>query len=117
MIGIGAAAKLKIYYPLAACFPHTVIWCFLYDFGYGNMFVRAQKTASRLIKEEPERFYMPAGNGIVANQAEYDKVVFGKVPLEEIVAPKKENSDAACPISGESNSEGKCPFPWFSKKK
>ena len=33
---------------------------------YGNMQIRVQNEASRLMKEEPERFFMPEGNGMVS---------------------------------------------------
>ena len=41
---------------------------------YGNLFLRAQKEAARLIKEEPERFYMPEGNGLV-DESKYKQIL------------------------------------------
>lgn len=35
------------------------------------MQVRAQKEATRMIKEEPERFFLPSNSGIIS-QAEYN---------------------------------------------
>ena len=52
----------QVCFPL---FPFSAIIGFQYDMLYGNMQVRIQKEATRLMKEEPERFYMPQGNGIV----------------------------------------------------
>ena len=47
---------------------------FQYDMFYGDMHIRARKEAERLIKEEPERFFLPNGNGIL-NQQEYNKLI------------------------------------------
>ena len=41
---------------------------------YGNLMVRARKEAERMIREEPERFYLPEGSGII-EQKEYNKVL------------------------------------------
>ena len=49
-------------------------WCYQYDMFYGNLFRRAQKEAERLIKEEPERFFLPPGTGIV-EQKQYNKII------------------------------------------
>jgi hypothetical protein len=40
-------------------------FAFQYDLFYGNMQIRAQKEAERLIREEPGRFFLPEGNGIL----------------------------------------------------
>ena len=47
-------------------------WTFQYDMLYGNLFLRAQKEAARMIKEEPERFFMPEGNGIIDQKKYYE---------------------------------------------
>ena len=54
--------------------PMGTVWCFQYDMLYGNMTVRAQKEAARLIQEEPERFFLPANSGIIS-QREYNKLI------------------------------------------
>ena len=54
--------------------PVSFAWAFQYDMAYGDMMIRAQKDASRMIKEEPERFFMPQGNGMVS-QKEYNQIV------------------------------------------
>ena len=54
--------------------PITFIVSFQYDRLYGNLQLRVQKEAARMIKEEPERFFMPEGNGIVTRE-EYHKIV------------------------------------------
>ena len=41
---------------------------------YGNMHIRINHEASRLIREEPERFFMPEGNGMVTKQQYLDIV-------------------------------------------
>ena len=41
---------------------------------YGNLMVRARKEAERMIKEEPERFYLPEGSGII-EQKEYNRLL------------------------------------------
>ena len=45
--------------------PFSILWAFNYDLYYGNMQIRVQKEASRLIREEPERFFLPEGTGII----------------------------------------------------
>ena len=58
---------LKLHKPqiMAPLFPMAIAWTFQYDMYYGNLLLRAQKEASRQMKEEPERYFMPEGNGIV----------------------------------------------------
>ena len=41
---------------------------------YGTLFIRAQKEAERMLKEEPERFFLPEGAGII-EQKEYNKLM------------------------------------------
>ena len=41
---------------------------------YGTMMVRAQREAERLIKHEPERFFLPPNSGIIS-QKEYNKLI------------------------------------------
>ena len=41
---------------------------------YGNLQLRAQIEAARLLKEEPERFFMPEGS-LLIEQKEYNKIV------------------------------------------
>eukprot|EP00353_Schmidingerella_taraikaensis_P013379 CAMPEP_0185584376 /NCGR_PEP_ID=MMETSP0434-20130131/31855_1 /TAXON_ID=626734 ORGANISM="Favella taraikaensis, Strain Fe Narragansett Bay" /NCGR_SAMPLE_ID=MMETSP0434 /ASSEMBLY_ACC=CAM_ASM_000379 /LENGTH=39 /DNA_ID= /DNA_START= /DNA_END= /DNA_ORIENTATION= len=38
------------------------------------MMLRAQKSAAKTIREEPERFFLPEGTGIV-EQAKYNEIV------------------------------------------
>ena len=45
--------------------PLGVLWAFQYDMYYGNMQIRVQQEAARMIKEEPERFFLPEGTGII----------------------------------------------------
>ena len=45
--------------------PMSFSFAFQYDLFYGNMQIRAQKEAERLIREEPGRFFLPEGNGIL----------------------------------------------------
>ena len=59
---------------LGPLFPMAVGWCYQYDMMYGTMQLRAQKEAARLIKEEPERFFLPEGSGII-EQAEYNVLI------------------------------------------
>lgn len=40
-------------------------WCFQYDMLYGTMMRRAQVEAERLIRHEPERFFLPPNSGII----------------------------------------------------
>ena len=54
--------------------PLAILWTFNYDLYYGTMQIRIQKEASRLIKEEPERFFLPEGTGII-DQKGYNKIV------------------------------------------
>ena len=51
--------------PLGGMLVTGFAWTFQYDMFYGNLIVRAQKEAARLIKEEPERFFLPHGSGII----------------------------------------------------
>ena len=55
--------------------PISLLWAFQYDLFYGNLPLRAQKTAAALIAHEPERFNLPAGSGIVRDQAHYDEIM------------------------------------------
>ena len=48
--------------------PFSFIMAFQYDMLYGNMYIRATLEADRLIKEEPERFFMPNENGMMTQQ-------------------------------------------------
>jgi hypothetical protein len=41
-------------------------FAFQYDLFYGNMQIRAQKEAERLIREEPGRFFLQEWNGILS---------------------------------------------------
>ena len=45
--------------------PLSILWCFQYDMFYGNMMIRAQRTAAKTIQQEPERFFLPSNSGIV----------------------------------------------------
>ena len=58
-------------------FPMTVAWSFQYDMYYGNLMIRAQKEAARLIRDEPERFFLPEGSRII-DQADYNEKILGK---------------------------------------
>ena len=58
----------------APLFPFAFLAAFQYDMLYGNMQIRAQKEAARMIKEEPERFFMVEGNGMLSHQ-EYLKIM------------------------------------------
>ena len=64
LLPIGAI-KTKNPAMIVGLFPMSVGWTFQYDMLYGDMQVRARKEAARLIKEEPERFFLPEGNGIL----------------------------------------------------
>ena len=44
---------------MAPIVPLGVLWAFQYDLYYGNMQIRVQEEAARMIKEEPERFFLP----------------------------------------------------------
>jgi hypothetical protein len=50
--------------------PLLFVWGYQYDLYYGNMMFRVQKEAERVIREEPERFFMPEGN-LIMTQKEY----------------------------------------------
>ena len=69
-------AALKKHNPLllAPLFPLSLLWSFQYDMFYGNMQLRAQKEAARLIKEEPERFFLPKGS-LICEQSDYNEIV------------------------------------------
>ena len=54
--------------------PLSILWCFQYDMYYGSLMIRAQREASRTIKDEPERFFLPPGTGIV-EQAKYNEII------------------------------------------
>ena len=54
--------------------PISFVIAFQYDMLYGNMNIRVQREAARLIKEEPERFFLPEGNGFVTHK-EYKEFV------------------------------------------
>ena len=63
-----AAYKTKKPQLLISLLPMSCVVAFQYDMLYGNMHLRIQKEAARLIKEEPERFFMAEGNGLVTQQ-------------------------------------------------
>ena len=69
-----AAYKHKNPAALGVCLPTGIAWAFQYDMAYGTLMLRAQKEAAHTIKNEPERFFLPEGTGIV-NQKEYNKIV------------------------------------------
>ena len=69
-----AAYKNRSPKMLAPLIPMSFGWSFQYDMCYGNLNIRAQQEASRAIKEEPERFFLPQGTGIV-DQKEYNKIL------------------------------------------
>ena len=54
--------------------PLSIFWAFQYDMLYGNLMLRAQVEAARTIKEEPERYFLPTGTGIV-DQGKYNKII------------------------------------------
>ena len=68
--------------------PISILWAFQYDMLYGNLMLRAQVEASRTIKDEPERFFLPTGTGIV-EQAKYNRII-GK---DEGYKPKLNQED------------------------
>ena len=74
-----AAFKTKDPAKLFPFLPMSFLCAFQYDSLYGNMHMRIQHEAARLIREEPERFYMPRGNGLVTH-AEYKE--HAKVPAD-----------------------------------
>ena len=61
----------KLLVPLV---PMSFGWTFQFDMYYGNLLLRARKEASRMIKEEPERFFLPQGNGMI-DQTSYNKII------------------------------------------
>ena len=73
---IAPAAYHKTHNPavFAPFVPLSILWTFNYDLYYGNMQIRIQKEASRLMREEPERFFLPEGTGII-DQKGYNKIV------------------------------------------
>ena len=54
--------------------PFSIMWCYQYDMYYGNLVRRAQREAARTIQEEPERFFLPKGTGIV-DQPKYNTII------------------------------------------
>ncbi len=68
------AIKTRNHAAVSPMFITGLLWAFQYDMAYGNMMERAQKEASLLMQQEPERFFMPSGNGLVS-QEEYNKIV------------------------------------------
>ena len=52
---------------LAPLFPLSVLCSFQHDMFNGNMQLRARQTAADLIKNEPERFFLPQGSGLVTD--------------------------------------------------
>ena len=78
------AIRTKNAAALGPLLPVGFAWAFQYDVAYGNLMLRAQKDASRMIKEEPERFFMPSGNGMVT-QEDYNRII----GLPKDYAPKK----------------------------
>ena len=69
-----AAHKKHAPQMVAPLVPLSILWCFQYDMYYGNMMRRAQREAARTIKEEPERFFLPPGTGIV-DQPRYNEII------------------------------------------
>ena len=61
-------AAIKKHNPalLGPLFPMSIAWTYQYDMFYGTLQLRAQKEAARLIKEEPERFFLPNGNNMLS---------------------------------------------------
>ena len=70
-IGAIKTRNPKIMGPL---FPMSVSWTYQYDLYYGNMQIRARKEAERMIREEPERFWLPENSGILDQKA-YNKLM------------------------------------------
>ena len=58
-------------------FPMSIGFAYQYDMLYGNMLVRCQKEAARMLDEEPELFFLPVGNHIIV-QSEYNVLVANK---------------------------------------
>ncbi len=56
--------------PLIILVPMSFVWGYQFDMFYGTKQFRVQKEAARLLKEEPERFYLPEGNNVYP-RAEY----------------------------------------------
>ena len=69
-----AAFKTRNPKLLMPLFPMSFGWTFQFDMYYGTLLVRARKEASRMIKEEPERFFLPQNNGII-EQTSYNKII------------------------------------------
>ena len=65
VIGPIGAHKTKNPALVVPLFPLSLLWCYQYDLYYGNMQIRVQKEAARLIREEPERFFLPSGSKII----------------------------------------------------
>ena len=55
-------------------FPLGLLWVYQYDMYYGNMQIRVQEEAARLIKEEPERFFLPSNSRII-DQKGYNNII------------------------------------------
>ena len=68
------ALKKKDFTVLAPITPLCLAWLYQYDLYYGNLQMRAQAEASRMLKEEPERFFLPKGS-LICEQAEYNEIV------------------------------------------
>ena len=69
-----AIVKKKNPMLVAPLFIISLSWTFQYDMAYGNMSIRAQKEASKLIAEEPERFFLPSTSGFMT-QKEYNELM------------------------------------------
>ena len=69
-----AALKTRKIEALTPCIVTGFGWTFQYDMYYGTLFLRAQREAARMLKEEPERFFLPEGTGII-EQKEYNKLM------------------------------------------
>ena len=69
-------AAIKTHNPrlLGPLFPMGISWTFQYDMYYGNLQIRARKEAERMIREEPERFFLPSNSGILDQNA-YNKLM------------------------------------------
>ena len=74
IIGPFAAHKHKNPVFVVPLFPLSIFWVYQYDMYYGNMQIRVQQEAARLIKEEPERFFLPY-NSKVVDQKGYNKII------------------------------------------
>ena len=62
-IGAVVTKNPKLLFPLV---PMGCAWSFQYDMFYGNLQIRALKEAERMLREEPERFFLPANSGIIS---------------------------------------------------